>query len=80
MNVMEIRGSFISLLAEINDPDLLQQMLANCHSMLQAEDRLADLSPELLWMLEKAVAESDDLSDAIPNEKVKKLAYEWLKQ
>ncbi len=80
MNTMEIRGNFISLLAEVDDPELLKKMLEKCLEMLQTEDRLEDLSPELLAMLERAIEESYDESDLVPNEKVTQMARQWLKQ
>lgn len=79
MNTMEIRGNFISLLAEVDDPELLQKMLEKCLEMLRVEDRLEDLPPELLAALERAIAESYDESDLVPNEEVTRMARQWLK-
>ncbi len=80
MNTMEIRGSFISLLAEVDDPALLHKMLEKCLEMLRREDRLEELSPELLAMLERAIEESYNENDLLSNESVTQMAQQWLRQ
>lgn len=69
MNTLEIRGAFIRLLAEIEDPELLQKMLEKCLDMANREDMLNDLSAEAISALEAAELD-DELSDTISNEEV----------
>jgi hypothetical protein len=41
---------------------------------------LEDLPPEVLVALERAIAESHDETDLIPNDTVTQMAQQWLKQ
>lgn len=78
MNTLEIRGAFIRLLAEIEDPELLQKMLEKCLDMANREDMLNDLSAEAISALEAAELD-DELSDTISNEEVFKGFRTWQK-
>lgn len=75
-----MRGDFVALLAQVHDEELLREMLRLCIGALQEVDLLEDLPPEILASLERAIAESYDESDLIPNEKVTQMAQQWLKQ
>ena len=68
----------MSLLTEVDDAELLQQMLKKCLEMVQKADTLDDLPPEVIAALEKA-DNDNDLSDTIPNEAAFKMYREWQK-
>ena len=79
MNTLEIKGAFISLLAEVEDAALLQKMFEKCVEMMKGVDMLDDLPPEVLKALE--LAEKDtDFTDTIPNEDAFNTFRSWPKQ
>lgn len=79
MNILEIKGTFMSMIAQVEDEKLLQEMLQNCLDLLKKEDNLSDLPPEVLQALEEANAD-DDMSDTIPNDAVFQQFKSWQKQ
>lgn len=79
MNILEIKGTFVSMIAQVDDEKLLQEMLQNCLELLKKEDNLSDLPPEILQALEEANAD-DDMSDSIPNDAVFQQFKSWQKQ
>jgi hypothetical protein len=79
MNALEIRGAFISLLAEVEDEALLKKMLEKCVELVKRVDSLDDLPPSVVAALEAAELD-DDLSDTIPNEQAFKTFRAWQKQ
>ena len=79
MNILEIKGTFVSMIAQVDDEKLLQEMLQNCLELLKKEDNLSDLPPEVLRALEEANSD-DDMSDAIPNDAVFQQFKSWQKQ
>ena len=79
MNILEIKGTFVSMIAQVDDEKLLQEMLQNCLELLKKEDNLSDLPPEVLRALEEANSD-DDMSDVIPNDAVFQQFKSWQKQ
>lgn len=79
MNTLEMKGAFMSLLAEVEDPEVLRQMLESCVKILQQTDPLDDLPMEVLAALEK-IELDDDLTDVISNEMVFQQFRTWQKQ
>lgn len=79
MNILEIKGTFVSMIAQVDDEELLQEMLQNCLELLKKEGNLPDLPPEILRALEEANAD-DDMSDVIPNDAVFQQFKSWQKQ
>lgn len=79
MNILEIKGTFVSMIAQVDDEKLLQEMLQNCLELLKKEDNLSDLPPEVLQALEEANAD-DDMSNTIPNDAVFQQFKSWQKQ
>ena len=79
MSTLEIRGAFISLLAEVEDETLLNRMLEKCVELVKKADLLDDLPPTVIAALEAAELD-DDLSDVIPNEQAFKTFRAWQRQ
>ena len=77
MNALEIKGAFLTLLAEVEDTELLRKMLEKCAEMLKQVDMLEDLPKEVVAVLETAV--DDDLTDTVPNEAAFKTFKAWQK-
>jgi len=74
MDAAEIRGNFVSLFAQVDDPGILKVMLDKCLEILKAHDPLAaEFPPDFIVELEEAIAKSDDESEAISNEEAFKL-------
>ena len=69
MNILEMKGAFMGMLAQIEDEDLLRQMLDNCIEMVKQADQLDDLPAEVLQALEIADLD-EDINDTIPNDAV----------
>ena len=80
MSTIELKGSFINLLAEIEDQDLLREMLESCLELARREAALDALSPETLAGLQEAIRLSYDETNLIPHETVQKERDQWLKE
>ena len=78
MNILEMKGAFMGMLAQVEDEELLRRMLENCVEMLNRTDMLDDLSPEVLKALESADLDFD-LDDTIPNDAVFQQLRAWQK-
>lgn len=78
MSTLEIKGAFIDLLAEIENPELLKKMLDLCLEIAHQEDLLQDLPTEIVSALEAAELD-EDLSDTISNEEMFKGFRTWQK-
>ena len=76
MNALEIKGAFLTLLAEVEDTELLRKMLEKCAEMLKQTDMLSDLPKEVVAALETAELDND-LTDTIPNEAAFKNFRAW---
>ena len=69
MSALTIRGSFVTLLAQVEDTATLKLMFEKCLEIIRKNDSLAvEFSLDLLAELDEAVAQSDDESAAISNE------------
>ncbi len=79
MNILEMKGAFMGMLAQIEDEDLLRRMLDNCIEMVKHADQLDDLPVEVLQALEIADLD-EDINDAIPNDAVFQQFKVWQKQ
>jgi len=79
MNILEIKGTFLGMIAQVEDKKLLHEMLDRCTELLNKADILEDLPPEVLQALEEANAD-DDMSDVIPNDAVFQQFKSWQKQ
>lgn len=79
MNILELKGAFMGMLAQVDDEDLLRRMLENCMELLGKADMLNDLPLEVLQALEKA-DKDEDISDTIPNDAVFQQFKSWQKQ
>lgn len=79
MNILEMKGAFMGMLAQIEDEDLLRRMLDNCIEMVKQADQLDDLPAEVLQALEIADLD-EDINDAIPNDAVFQQFKVWQKQ
>ncbi len=80
MNVLELRGSLVSIIADVESEQVLRQILSQSLNILRSHDPEHDFPPELLAELEEAYAESDDESQAVPNEEAFKLFRQWANQ
>lgn len=78
MNALEIKGAFLSLLAEVEDAELLKRMLEKCVEMVGRVDNLDDLPVSVIKALEIA-EKDDDLSDTLTNEAAFKAFRSWQK-
>ncbi len=78
MNAVEIRGNFVSLIAQVQDPRILGAMFQQCLEVLRNHDPLAkEFPPALIAQLDEAIPESDDESNDILNEEAFKLFETW---
>ena len=78
MSATEIRGSFVSLLADVEDEGTLRQMFLKCLEIVHKKDPLVGVfPPEFLAELDEAIAQSDDESEAISNEEAFKQFRAW---
>ena len=77
--ISQLRGDFVSLLAQVEDEELLREMLRRCMEAMQAVDMLEDLPKEVIQALEAAVAD-DDESDTISNEEAFETFKTWAKK
>ncbi|GEM_PF-2020539 len=73
----QLRWEFVTLLGKIENTETLRRMLKLCLIALQEEDT-EEISPELLAALERAIEESYDETDLIPNEEITQRAYQRL--
>ena len=80
MNVLELRGSLVGLIAEVESEQVLRQIFTQSLKILRANDPELHFSPDLLAELEVAYAESDDESAAVSNEEAFKLFRQWAKK
>lgn len=78
MSSLEIKGTFIGMLAQIEDEALLRQMLEHCIELANRADALADLPDEVLQALELA-NQDEDLQDTIPNDAIFQQFKSWQK-
>jgi hypothetical protein len=78
MNILEMKGAFMGMLAQVEDEELLRGMLEKCVEMLNRTDMLDDLSPEVIKALEAADLDFD-LDDTIPNDAVFQQLRAWQK-
>ena len=78
MTVMELKGNFHSLIAQVDDPELLRRMFRECLDMMKGLDMLDDMPPEAIAELERAIAESYENEDGTPHEEVKKMFKSWV--
>lgn len=80
MSALTIRGSFVTLLAQVEDTATLKLMFEKCLEIIRKNDPLAAEFPlHLLAELDEAVAQSDDESAAISNEEAFQLFRQWPK-
>lgn len=78
MTSTEIRGSFVSLLAEVDDAATLRQMFQKCVEILRQKDPLAAHFPvSFLAELDEAIAQSDDGAEAVSNDEAFKMFRAW---
>lgn len=81
MSAIEIRGKFVKLLANVEDPTTLEQMFAYCLALVKRKHLLADdFPPEFILELEEAIADSDNESDTLDNEEALKMFRQWGKE
>jgi hypothetical protein len=78
MSVMELKGNFHDLIAQVDDPELLRQMFRQCLDMLKGVDMLDDMPPEAIAELEQAIAESYQDESGVSHEDVKKMFKSWV--
>ena len=78
MNILEMKGAFMGMLAQVEDEELLRGMLEMCVEMLNRTDMLDDLTPEVLEALEAADLDFD-LDDTISNDAVFQQLRAWQK-
>ncbi len=79
MTVMELKGNFHDLIAQIDDYEILRTLYTQCLNALKNVDMLEDLSPEAILELESAISESDENEDGVSQDEVKKMFNEWTK-
>ena len=80
MNVLQLRGSLVSLIADVESEQVLRQILSQSLNILRSHNPARDFPPELLAELEEAYAESDDESQAVSNDEAFKLFRQWANQ
>ena len=82
MNVMEIRGNFVSLIVNVDDANILKSMFEKCLEVLKSKDPLlaAGFSTDFVAELDEAILKSDNEKEDIPNEAAFKLFHEWANQ
>jgi len=85
MNTLELKGVILNKIAQLEDPQMLQEVLDILESMLifpdADSDGWSDLPPEAQQELLLAIkeSESDDPSLFVSNEEVFKKYEKWLK-
>jgi len=78
MTVMELKGNFHELIAQIDDPELLRSMFQQCLEILKGIDTLDDMPPEAIAELERAITDSYENESGIPHAEVKKMFKAWV--
>lgn len=68
------------MIAQVDDPELLQKMFRQCLELLKGVDMLDDMLPEAIAELEQAIAEIYEDESGIPHEEVKKMFKVWVAQ
>lgn len=79
MTVMELKGNFHDLIAQIDDFEVLRKLYVQCLESLKNVDMLEDLSPEAIAELEHAISESYEDESGVSHEDAKKMFREWIK-
>lgn len=77
MTVMELKGNFHDLIAQIDDFEVLRKLYVQCLESLKNVDMLEDLSPAAIAELEQAISESYEDESGVSHEEVKKMFREW---
>lgn len=79
MTVMELKGNFPDLIAQIDDFEVLRKLYVQCLESLKHVDMLEDLSPEAIAELEHVISESYEDESGVSQEDAKKMFREWVK-
>lgn len=79
MTVMELKGNFHDLIAQIDDYEILRKLYTQCLLSLKNVDMLDDLPPAAILELEKAISESYEDETGVSHEEAKKMFAEWTK-
>jgi hypothetical protein len=85
MNVLELKGSIIDMVAHLESPQELTRLRALIHDFVKSPDAYEvyddnyELSPEQELELDEAIKQSYDPSQLVPHEEVMKTMRQWLK-
>lgn len=80
MSVMELKGNFHQMIAQIDDQNLLRKMFEQCLDIAKMSDSLDDMPAEAVAELEAAVQESYHDETGVPHADVRKLFKAWVGQ
>ena len=80
MNILQLRGSLVSIIADVDNEQVLRQIFNQSLQILLAHDLGYQFPSELLAELEEAYVESDDESETISNDAAFKLFRQWANQ
>ncbi len=79
MNVLELKGGLLEMVANVRDEAILIQLQSAFKKVIQPENDLWDeLSDERKKLLDQAIEESYDPNNWIDHEEVKKKHAKWL--
>ncbi len=80
MNVVELKGHLLTLIAQLEDERSLSEILRFSIGIAEKEDALEDMPAEAIADLEKAIQESYQDENGTSHEEVIKMAEAWLKK
>lgn len=80
MSVMELKGNFHQMIAQIDDQNLLRKMFEQCLDLAKMTDSLDDMPAEAITELEQAVQASYHDETGVAHEDVRKLFKTWVGQ
>ncbi len=82
MSVLELKGSLLEMVSNIQSEDTLNRLMLLFKKTLQEEevDWWDELSPEIQAELETSLAECDDPTKLISHADVMKMSEQWLNE
>ncbi len=80
MNVVELKGQLLTVIANLEDERSLLEILRFTLGLAEKEDLLDDMPAEAISSLEKAIEESYQDDNGTSHEEVMQMAAAWLKK
>ena len=85
MNVLELKGSIIDMVAHLDSPKELTRLRELVHDFVKSPDAfemyddIYELTPEQELELDEAIKQTYDPTQLVPHEEVMKTMKQWLK-